>query len=127
MQGLERLVRFEDGSLMTWGTDRVLDATLDAGRKVSLRWRVNPDLRASQLGPEMHLIDRDETWGLRAYQDEGTPMTATRLVDGKVVASGTIRARFKPTDVSVAVMDRTWIYLPDSPGGLLRIRKRDIR
>ena len=50
-------------------------------------------------------------------------MQVERIVKGKSAASDEIHARFKPKDVSSAVMDGTWIYVPDPNGGVIRIRK----
>lgn len=127
MEGLERMVRFSNGSVITWSNSNVFDAMFAGDSNGSLSWKVNPTLQAEKIGPEMLLIDQHESWHLRAYQSDKHSAVVTRMMNDKSTASREVHSRFKPLDVSVAVMDDDWIYLPDPRGGLFRVRKSGVQ
>ena len=124
MKGLERIRRFQNGSVKAWGGEHVHDL-IESAEDNSVRWKVNPSMNAETMEKEIELADREHSWKLNAYQKK-KPMRVERIVGGKIAASEEIHARFKPIDVSNSVMDGNWIYVPDPKGGIIRIRKSDI-
>lgn len=117
MSGLDRIRELPGGRVLTWGRASFVR---NAFAGPTGAWRVY-EHPAKEIGPQMILDDGSEQWKIVACASP-EPMRVGRLSDG---STRPITARFQCCDVSNAVMDDRWIYVPvpEPQGGLLRISK----
>ncbi len=122
MFDLERITKFPKGPVLVWGIGAF---TGIRGQGAPSTWTWQPyEQPRERIGPEMVVDDGIEQWKLVASEG-GRPVEAIRLRDGRTRA---VASRFKCRDVSQAVADDRWIYVPvpEPKGGLLRICKNEI-
>jgi hypothetical protein len=119
MSDLEHIVNFIKGPILVWGNDAFKSVSLFGAGPV-LQWQ-SYEHPAALFGPQMTIEDGAERWKVIAC-DSNEPMKIANLNTG---ISRSVASRFKCRDVSKAVADSRWIYLPvpEPKGGLLRIPK----
>jgi hypothetical protein len=122
MSDLEHITRCGRSAILAWGTG-AFKGIVGQGTVPSRQWQPYEQPR-ERIGPEMIIEDDVEQWKLVACIDD-KPMQAIRLRAGQTRA---VAARFRCRDVSQAVADDRWLYvpIPEPKGGLLRIAKNDV-
>ena len=126
---LEGMVRLNNGDIMAWSGDHIYELVDPEGGRTDFGWKENTSLPIKRIGPEMLLRGSRgrKGWLLASYQDTGQPVRVTRLKGNKPAGTVKVNSRFQPVDMSKAVADQAWIYIPDPRGGLFRIRQSDVQ
>lgn len=122
MPNLERLVGLPDRALLAWGKEEVFFRPPPAGGGVPA-WTVYPNVDAAGLAERMILPEGPTTWVLERPSEEGKALRVRRGAGGARAVSSS----YQVADVTLAVMDQDWLYVPLASGGLLRVPKSRVR